>query len=191
MQPVGQERPAGLSAACSGLRLRIHQPGSFLPFRVVVLPVSDHHAGFPGFEVEVLEAGRPGLAHGLDFGPVGFTLAMRFGDGLHKTARVENLDLAVPPDDDGLELFVPHDTADAGPSGSLGRIDQNRGPPDPVLAGRTDGGNLDPLIAELLPEEVLRLVGHLPESPGGIADLGPAVGDEEVHWTVRFRGDSG
>ncbi len=53
--------------------LGVCQLQALFPFPIIVLAVADHHASFPALEVEVLEPGRPGLAHGLDFGPVGFT----------------------------------------------------------------------------------------------------------------------
>ena len=128
---------------------------------------ADHRAGAPGVETVV-----------------GAALAQRFAGhpagGVPDRFAVGHLDTGAAADGDGLEVLGAHDRAEAGAAGDLVEVIDDAGVADEVLAGGTDLGDADLLVAEFLADCGFHGAGDLSPEVGSVAELDLVVLDPEV-----------
>ncbi len=88
-----------------------------------------------------------------------------------------------------LQVLRPHERAHAAAPGAAPLVVHDGGVSDLLLAARGDAGHADVGVAQLVLDELLRLVAVLAPEMGGVPDLGLAVLQVEVDRLVRTAGD--
>ncbi len=100
-------------------------------------------------------------------------------EGLHRFA-VEDAGPAGTPHRDGLEILRPHHRAEATAAGGVEGAVHDARIGDEVLPARPDHGHADALVAQLLADGGLGILGQEPPQRSGITDGDLSVFDGEI-----------